>query len=286
MYLLSDLGGTNIVAALGEKMGPLCSVPVQRPVPCALPAEKLLDALASFWRQVAGEKNIEAVLTSFPSKLENGRMVACDNLPTLSGVSLEKEFTRRMGVPVFCAPDAMCFVAGAYDSDIQPADGVVLGVTLGTGIGFSALCRGEPLGGEMAGEIWKVPYQKNNLEKILSAAGLETSYFAKTGCNYEVKEIVAAAYKGDSHAKKVVEEYAKALGTLLCYGIGILDPDCIYIGGGISRAWPLLEPVIRKMLCSHTLRPAVPICVCEDIDATPLYGVRRLYQIKQESAGC
>lgn len=278
MYLVSDLGGTNAVAALCNAEGSLCSEPVHIPVPGRLPAEQLLDVLVSFWKQTAGEHEVKAVLTGFPSKLEQGRMVACDNLPTLKGVLLEAELEKRAGVPIFCAPDALCFAAGAWENDPEHPRGITVGITLGTGIGFAALHGGTPFGGPLSGEVWKAPYRGGYLESVLSAAWLQKVDQERTGQSRTGKELAAAAQAGEPDARRIMEEYARALGTLLCYTVGMMDPQRIYVGGGISGAWEFFEPVVRQQLEENSLRPELSIQICRNVDSIPLYGVRRLYR--------
>jgi N-acetylglucosamine repressor len=39
--------------------------------------------------------------------------------------------------------------------------------------------------------------------------------------------------------------------------IHALDPTCVYVGGEITAAWDLIEPVIRAALAERALIPAV-----------------------------
>ena len=60
----------------------------------------------------------------------------------------------------------------------------------------------------------------------------------------EVK--VMGLKEGDELAKRVVERFGRYLGTAISVMAGILDPEVIVIGGGVSKAgWILLDYIRR-----------------------------------------
>lgn len=60
------------------------------------------------------------------------------------------------------------------------------------------------------------------------------------------KAVFDALKEGDELAKRVVERFGRYLGTAISVMAGILDPEVIVIGGGVSKAgWILLDYIRR-----------------------------------------
>ncbi|MEG0639316.1 MAG: ROK family protein [Clostridia bacterium] len=268
-YLLADLGGTNLAIGLcdaeGNPIGKALSIPTQ----AHLPKEALLEHLCGHLSSVAKNSAapVCALLMGIPTKEENGVLAVCDNLPTLVGTPFRAELTARLGLPVHLTGDALCYAMGAYKR--LGCEGNALTVTLGTGVGVAWILNGKPfLGNGFTGEVWRAPYAGVQLEDVISTRGLLEELQTPS-----VKEGAALAASGDSHALAAFEHYGHALGTLLCYGVGLMDPHCIVLGGGIAKAFPLFENEVRTLLRKHSMRGEVPIKICSDPDGwTPLLG--------------
>lgn len=260
-YLLADLGGTNLAMGLcddaGAPLGPVGSVPTL--------AGREPDVLLSAWTAAlldfAGQTPIRALLMGIPSKEEKGLLVACNNLPTLGGLPLRALLAERMGMPVRLYPDSACYAMGAYQRYGGGRKNVLV-ITLGTGVGAAWILDGHLYHGNgMTGEMWIAPYQGGNLEDTLSTPGLLSRCPAGS-----VAALAGRALQGEAAAQAAFTAYGEALGTLLCYAVGLMDPECVLIGGGIAKGYVCFEPAMRRVLRAHTVRGDVPILYCKQDD--------------------
>jgi glucokinase len=144
-------------------------------------------------------------------------------------------------------------------------------VTLGTGVGGGVIVGGKILAGinGAAGELGHMPMfdddpepcgcgKRGCLEQYTSANGIvriTKRYFAahpksKSTLNemekYTSKEIFDEAKKGDEVALKMVDQVGNLLGKALATTACVVNPEAFVIGGGMSKAGPILIEAIRK----------------------------------------
>jgi len=167
---------------------------------------------------------------------------------------------RRLGLPVALCHDVRA--AARAEARFGPAAGAndFLLVQVGTGIAASLVMDGRPYPGghALSGEIGHVAVAGGRrcgcggtgcLETVASAAAVtrryrELSGRAVTGAA-RVADLVAA---GDPAARRAWDEAVGALAGALAWCQGVLDPGLVVIGGGLSRAGPvLLEPLAREL---------------------------------------
>ncbi|MES2179880.1 MAG: ROK family transcriptional regulator [Gemmatimonadota bacterium] len=68
-----------------------------------------------------------------------------------------------------------------------------------------------------------------------------------------IADIIALAESGNERAIRAIEETAKYLGAGLANIINTLSPSQICIGGEISEAWGLIEPIMRGIIAARAL---------------------------------
>ncbi len=148
-------------------------------------------------------------------------------------------------------------------------------VTLGTGIGGGVIINGHIVTGTMgaAGEIGHIytgtetaePCNCGNrgcLEQFASATGIvrllkeeleanpdEESEMRKKPLNS--KEMWEAVKNGDKLSIRVAEKFGKYLGEGLAVVAGVLNPEIIIIGGGVSMSGDVIMPYITKNFKEH-----------------------------------
>ena len=260
-YLLADLGGTNLKMCLcgdaGERIGEIRSVPTG----ALRERETLVSAWADEVVRLTAAHPVRALLMGIPTKERDGRLIPCGNLPTLDGAPLGKMLESRLKMPVFLYPDAACYALGAYARFGAGAENV-LAVTLGTGVGAAWILGGRLYrGGGMTGEMWLAPYMGGNLEDTLSTRGLLSRCPAASAA-----ELARRALAGEESAANAFDAYGQALGTLLSYAVGMMDPDSVLIGGGIARGRACFEEAMLRVLRAHTVRGGAHIVFCGDDD--------------------
>src|SRR5919202_5340930 len=81
------------------------------------------------------------------------------------------------------------------------------------------------------------------------------SLAARTGRS--AAELLQAAAAGDGKARLVVRRAAMYMGHALVNLTNLIDPEVIVIGGGVSRAWRQLAPILENVLRgSPFIKPA------------------------------
>ncbi|MCI6636977.1 MAG: ROK family glucokinase [Bilifractor sp.] len=143
-------------------------------------------------------------------------------------------------------------------------------VTLGTGVGGGIIINEQILDGTFgaAGEIGHMPVnpqetrvcgcgKKGHLEQYASATGIANTakaVVASTKENTELKgmdsitakDVFDAAKRGDKVALEIVDYTAEILGRGLAMVAAVVDPQAFVIGGGVSKAGPILTDAIQK----------------------------------------
>ncbi|MDO4343409.1 MAG: ROK family glucokinase [Eubacteriales bacterium] len=174
-------------------------------------------------------------------------------------------------------------------------------VTLGTGVGGGIINNGEIVTGThgAGGEIGHVHVtdsvdfdcncgNRGCLEQVASATGI--TYLANRrlakdetpsvlrGQEVSAKAVFDAVKQNDAVAIEIAEEFGKFLGLALANIAGVTDPDVFVIGGGVSKAGPILLDYVRKyyreyafMSCKET-----PFALAELGNDAGIYGAAKL----------
>ncbi len=143
-------------------------------------------------------------------------------------------------------------------------------VTLGTGVGGGIIINEQILDGTFgaAGEIGHMPVnpqetrvcgcgKKGHLEQYASATGIANTAKAVVASTKEetelkgldsitAKDVLDAAKRGDKVALEIVDYTAEILGRGLAMVAAVVDPQAFVIGGGVSKAGPILTDSIQK----------------------------------------
>lgn len=142
-------------------------------------------------------------------------------------------------------------------------------VTLGTGVGGGIIIGGKILTGSngAGGEIGhlhvddEIPGHcgcgnQGCLEQVASATGIvnlanqalaasEKPSVLREG-EVTAKTVFDAVKADDELAKEIAERFGKYLGTALANIAAVVDPEAIVIGGGVSKAGPVLLSYVEK----------------------------------------
>lgn len=142
-------------------------------------------------------------------------------------------------------------------------------VTLGTGVGGGVITHGKVIVGAngAGGEIGHLCVNSEETEKCgCGKKGCLEQYASATGIarlarrylenydgetllskeNISAKTVFDAVKEGDKVAVEIAEEFGEYLGRALANLAVITDPAVIVIGGGVSKAGPILLPFIEK----------------------------------------
>lgn len=180
-----------------------------------------------------------------------------------------RELSERTGLPCKAGNDANVAALGEMWMGGAKGHKDVLLLTLGTGVGGGIIINGKILTGAhgAGGEVGHIHVEDNMeehcgcgnqgcLEQFASATGIarlgreeltksDEPSLLREG-EVTAKAVFDALKEGDALAKRVVERFGKYLGTAISIMAGVLDPEVIVIGGGVSKAGEILLDYIRK----------------------------------------
>ena len=141
-------------------------------------------------------------------------------------------------------------------------------VAIGTGLGGGVVINGQLVEGSRgrAGELGHLNAVECGrlcgcglqgcLEAYVSAGGIRNTYgelSGKSNVQLSAEEIYEAASAGDANAIATFEAAGRMLGRKLAYVVEILDPEAIFLTGGVAKAGNLL-----LVSAQNTLRESLP----------------------------
>jgi glucokinase len=216
---------------------------------------------------------ISSVGIGFPGFIDpaTGCIVQSPNLPGLSNVDLAGDLARAVGRPIMVENDALAAAYGEFrlngasdtSSDIKRGNLVYIG--LGTGVGGGLVYANRPFAGEhgVAMEIGHLIVEspaanpkarlcgcgnRGCLEQYASATGVAISYEILSGKQMEASQIAILAGEQDHHALAAYALAGEKLGQALAHILKVVDVSHVVIGGGMSPAWPLMQPAFEQHL--------------------------------------
>ncbi len=205
---------------------------------------------------------VTSIGIGFPGFIDphNGHVAQSPNLPGLLNVDLAGDLSTKIKRPVVVENDALAAAFGEYQLMKVPLSEGLIYVGLGTGVGGGLIQAGNPVVGEhgYAMEVGHIITSPNGrlcgcgnhgcLEQYASATGISKNYQELAGAHLTAHEIAKLATQGNSHAKQAYEIAAKALAQSLAHILKVVDVKRVVIGGGVSRAWSLMEEVFDQQL--------------------------------------
>lgn len=180
-----------------------------------------------------------------------------------------KELEALTGLPCKGGNDANVAALGEMWKGGAEGYHNVIMVTLGTGVGGGIIIGGKIVAGShgAGGEIGHLHVDddipgkcgcgnQGCLEQVASATGIvnlamralkdsEAPSILRQG-EVSAKTVFDAVKAGDALAMEVAECFGKYLGTALANIAAVVDPQAIVIGGGVSKAGPVLLTYIEK----------------------------------------
>lgn len=278
-----DVGGTTVKCGLFTSTGEVLD---KWEIKTRLEdkGNKIIPDIAETINQKISEKQIDRADVAgagigIPGPVdENGEVLFAVNL-FWGHVSIEKELSEMIGVPVKAGNDANVAALG----ELWKGGGLgyhnMILVTLGTGVGGGIIINDKIVAGShgAGGEIGHayigagITEQCNCgnygcLEQVASATGIvrlakailkesdAPSLMRKE--ELTAKDVWDAVKDGDALAIQVAERFGNYLGTTLATLATVTDPEVIVIGGGVSKAGQIVLDYITGPFRKH----AFPAC--------------------------
>ncbi len=274
-----DLGGTTVKIAYFNELGQLLD---KWEIP-TVTADNGVQILPDIAASVTGylrdrgiaKSHIIGLGIGVPGPVDGKGVVnKCINLGW--GVfNIEKALSELTGLPVRAGNDANVAALGeAWKGGAEGCDNMVL-ATLGTGVGGGILIDGRPVSGVhgAGGEIGHLVLEPNEKERCnCGKFGCAEQYCSATGVvrvakrylaanhapsslrdveNLTCKDVFDAAAAGDGAALAILEQVYEYLGRFFSMICGVVDPEVVVIGGGVSRAGQVLLDGIEKYFSKY-----------------------------------
>lgn len=263
-----DLGGTTVKLAYFSGDGQMLDK-WEIPTRTANNGESILQDIAASIRQYLDGKQIPdsqilGIGIGVPGPVDRqGYVRGCDNLGW-GRFHVEAELSALTGFPVKAGNDANLAALGeCWKGSGQGYTELVM-VTLGTGVGGGILVDGKPMtgAGGAAGELGHMVLCREETEKCgcgkcgcveqyCSATGvvrLAKRYLESHDCPSVLrqssaltcKDVFDAGNGGDPAAAAILQQYYSLLGEFLASVCGVLNPQAVILGGGVSKAGNVL----------------------------------------------
>lgn len=311
-----DCGGTRIKMAVVEAGRILAQTSFDANADKGL--QPVLDKLPGIINELCGRSNIataqlRGIGFTFPGGVDTRR---CRALSTPAGKyddALELDLPRwaesTCGLPVVMENDTNAALLGEWHFGAGKGCSNFVMMTLGTGIGTSALIEGRPLRGvhfqagfpgghfvvkldgkpcncgnfgcaETEASTWALP------EIITSDPLFENSGFSK-GVPLDYKSVFELARKGDKLAGQIKERSIKVWAAVLMNLTHAFDPEMIVLGGGIMRSSDQILPALQKAAAANGWSNwgTVQVRKAAHPETAGLLGMHYALQQKLENAG-
>ena len=192
-----------------------------------------------------------------------------------------------VGFPAALDNDANCAIFGEWWRGAAAGADIVVGLTIGTGIGGGIVFGGEIFHGasDIAGEIGHMTIDSTGrrckcgnygcLEAYASGTaiaeraveGLESGALSRLAAyvDGDLRAITAqivydAARDGDEYALEVIHDTARFLGAGVANLLNIFNPEIVVICGGVTAAGDRLFKPLASEVARRAFRPAVERC--------------------------
>jgi len=249
-----DLGGTKIEASLFDRDMELVET---RRIGTPASYGELVDALVAQYDwlcDVAGNEK-PRLGVGIPGVIDPATGFSeTSNLPA-TGKPLRVDFSDRVGFFVPVENDCKCFALSEANGGAGHGHETVFGLILGTGCGGGVCYQGSLVKGRngLPGEVghFGIPFELANslnlpclpcgcgragcYETLISGLGMSALSQHLTGQKLRPEQIAAAARDGNKDMDYVLSVWTKIVCELVHTIQLTIDPDCIVLGGGLSR---------------------------------------------------
>ncbi|AEV35908.1 ROK family protein [Pseudovibrio sp. FO-BEG1] len=304
-----DLGGTKIEATAFDHDW---AVVETKRIPTPHDSyENLVDALCEMviWlEETAGSKGLPVGvgIPGFHSK-RTGKFLTANLLA--SGRTVHEDLIDKLGRAVAFENDCNCFALSEAMLGAGRSYASVFGLIIGTGVGGGYCSNGTLISGlnGAAGEYGHlgIPYmtikelgldgiqcgcgRTGCFETYLAGPGMRRLAKHVTGKDVDAQAITTAAAAGDPQMQEVMRMWARIAAELVTALQCTVDPDCIVLGGGLSKI-PNIDRIISEALPGHLLDQTEPpeIRVAEYGDSSGTRGAAlaavQNYEILEEAS--
>ena len=256
-----DIGGSKISGILMNEKG-LVIEKYTIPTEADKSQRIVLQNIVSVIKFLKSKKKVSCIGIGIPGIIGKDKKIRLlGNIPCLNNTNLSVLLSKKISLPVVYENDANCFAYSEYVFGIGKSCSSLVGIIWGTGVGSGIVIDGKIITGSIggAGEIGHViidPSSKvacancgvyGDLESFSSAANM-IKHYRRFGGKKDI-DMVSLMKMKDPAAKKTVLQAIDMIGRALAFYVGIINPEIIVLGGGLSNA--KVYPLLRKALLRY-----------------------------------
>ena len=251
-----DIGGTTFNSGIFSESLNQISISKKDKIRYYDGKEEVVDAILNQVNDLLNSNNIKkndviglGIASPGPLDSKKGIILDTPNLEIFQNYNISNDFTKKLKIDTFIENDANLFALGEWYSQYRK-NNVIMGITLGTGLGFGLVINGQLFTGGhgMALEYGLSPFEWGMCEENVSIRFIRKR--AKEIYGKEISPVIIEKYfkNNDEKAIKIYSEYGRNLGIVLSHVINMLDPQVITIGGGLSKAFDCFkDPMFSEL---------------------------------------
>jgi glucokinase len=276
--LAFDFGGTKLAAGLVNITDGSISNLVRLPAPAVEGADACLQAMVKAGTTilqtcVIPRNDIKGIGISFGGIVSDDlrTVVTSMHVRNWNSFPLPDKIAELFKIPTFMENDGNAAALGEWAFGAGKGTRNMLYVQVSTGVGSGLILSGKLFRGQgLAGEFGHMTIEpdgpvcacgkKGCVESLASGWALQQcalEAFQKAETNsplyrlghinpgqIDARMLIQACQEGDEQASIIVHRGFRALGLGICNAAALLDPEMVVLGGGITRNWDVLSPII------------------------------------------
>ncbi|KAB2653888.1 MAG: ROK family protein [Verrucomicrobia bacterium] len=282
--LACDVGGTRIKVGLvrGGRLLARREIDARASGGLGPALERIVRAGVRCCREAGVPRSgLGGVGLSFPGIIEpgTGRILStpAGKFDDARTIDVARWVEGRLGVPTLVCNDANAALAGEWRGGAARGFRSVVMMTLGTGIGTSAIIDGVPLRGQHGqagclGGHWVLNVDGDDCPcgnrgcaeteastwalpgRARAHPDFPSSRLARAG-TLDYAAVFRAAAAGDAMAIELRDRAIRVWAATVVSLIHAYDPECVVIGGGIMRSGAILLPRLRRRVARLAWTP-------------------------------
>jgi glucokinase len=252
-----DLGGTQVRVAVAHPDGHIVATSRNYTTALRTPRRVVDWASDQITRLVEGEKVLcVGIGAPGPTNPSRGTLINPPNLPGWRNVPLAAMLREILDCPAYLENDANLAGLGEYHHGAGRGTHTMVYITWSTGVGAGLILDGRLFSGAhgAAGEVGHMILDPHGPLDSCGQHGCVEVYCGGGALARTTGSTAAALFdeaaSGNGEAANWVREAATQMGYALINVANLFDPEVIVMGGGVTRSWRQVAPVMEQVLRS------------------------------------
>jgi len=260
-----DIGGTTFKTGLFNESLKLIDISEKNKIRYYNDKEEIISAIIKQVKQIISKNNLSysnilglGIASPGPLDSKKGIILNTPNLKIFKNYNIVSDFKKRLKIKTYLENDANLYSLGEWHTHYRK-NNIVIGVTIGTGLGFGLVINGELFLGSngMAMEYGLSPFKWGVCEENVSIRYIRRR--AKELYGKEISPVIIEKnfFNNDKKSIKIYNEFGENLGIVLSHVINMINPSVISIGGGLSNAFKCFEKSMHKTIKKYALSNSI-----------------------------